>query len=182
MKKFLMTIAAAFVAVSMSAQNEMYVGGTLSFDSKYNYDSQFKIAPEFGVKLNDQWGVGAILSYTNTKYTSGAKANVFKFNPYARYYALNIGKVNVFVDGGLYFETTTNEPAAGAKTTDNGFGLNVTPGIAFNLTEKISLVAHAPSLFNFDITSPDGGDTGMKAKFLNTMHVDDFGFGFYYNF
>ena len=183
MKKFLMTIAAAFVAVSMSAQNEMYVGGTLNFQSKQGtVDTKMTIAPEFGVKLNEDWGVGAILNYTNIKYLSSAKDNSFRFEPYARYYAFNIGKVNVFVDGRAYFQTTTNEPAAGAKTTDNSFGLRVVPGIAYNLTDNISIVAHANPVFNFDVVSPDGGDTGINVNFLQKFNVDTFNFGFYYNF
>ena len=53
MKKILMTLAAAFVAVSMSAQNNMYVGGSLGYTStSYDGDAQqstLKFIPEFGV-------------------------------------------------------------------------------------------------------------------------------------
>ena len=183
MKKILMTLVAVFATVSMNAQNEMYVGGTLNFQSKTaTYDNQFKIAPEFGVKLSDQWGVGAKLGFTTNKDYAGDKGTNFSFEPYARYYALNIGKVNVFVDGGVYWEMNKTEYAAGGDVKNNNFGLRVTPGISYNITDAISIVAHANPIFNFDISSPDGGDTGMEANVLRTFDVTTFQFGFYYNF
>lgn len=184
MKKILMTLVAVFAAVSMNAQNEMYIGGTINYQSKTTaaLDNSMKIAPEFGVKLNEQWGVGATLSYENKKFTNDDKENEFRFAPYARYYALNIGKVNVFVDGGLYFSTFKREFAAGGDNKNTKYGLFVTPGIAYNVTDKISIVAHANPLFNLDIVSPDGGDSSTELNLLQEFTVNTFSFGFYYNF
>ena len=100
MKKILMSMVALFAAVTMNAQNEMYVGGTLNFQTKANAanKSVITVAPEIGMSLNEQFGVGAVLSYT----ASQDVYNEFKINPYLRYNALEIGKVKVFVDGGIY--------------------------------------------------------------------------------
>jgi hypothetical protein len=182
MKKILMTLVAVFAAVSMNAQNEMYIGGNINYQSKTTVDNSLTIAPEFGVKLNEQWGVGAILSYKNEKQFNGDKDNAFTFNPYARYYALNIGKVNVFVDGGVYFTTKKTEYNAGGDNKSTEYGLRVTPGISYNITDQFSIVAHANPIFNLDIVSPDGGDTQTTINLLRTFNVNTFSFGFYYNF
>ena len=77
------------------------VGGTLNFQTKANAvnKSIITVAPEIGMSLNEQFGVGAVLSYT----ASQDVYNEFKINPYLRYNALEIGKVKVFVDGGIYY-------------------------------------------------------------------------------
>ena len=182
MKKIMMTLAAAFVAVTMSAQNNMYIGGTAGFQSKTDgIDNSFTIAPEFGVSLNDKWGVGVSLGFTNLKDDTGAKANVFAFNPYARYNALSIGKVNIFVDCGAYW-AMDKVKVGGVESTDNLFGLNVVPGIAYNITDNFSIVAHANPLFSLDFTSPEHGDSSVEASLLNSFDVTTFKFGFYYNF
>ena len=57
MKKILMTMAAAFVAVTMSAQ--VYLGGSIGVGSvklgNADAETQFKIVPEFGYNINDAW-------------------------------------------------------------------------------------------------------------------------------
>ena len=182
MKKILMTLVAVLATVSMNAQNNMYIGGTVNYQSKTTVDNSLTIAPEFGMKLNEQWGLGAVLSYKNTKEFNGDKKNAFSFRPYARYNALNIGKVNVFVDGGVYFTNNKTELAAGGDVKSNAYGVFVTPGIAYNLTDKFSIVAHANPVFNLDFVSPDGGDTQTNLNLLQEFKVTTFSFGFYYNF
>ena len=176
MKKILMSMVALFAAVTMNAQNEMYVGGTLNFQTKANAanKSVITVAPEIGMSLNEQFGVGAVLSYT----ASQDVYNEFKINPYLRYNALEIGKVKVFVDGGIYYINHKPKDA----DADNYFGLNVTPGISYNLTDNISIVAHANPVFNVDISSPAVGDSQTTVNLLRTFNVNTFNFGFYYNF
>ena len=176
MKKILMSMVALFAAVTKNAQNEMYVGGTLNFQTKANAanKSVMTIAPEIGMSLNEQFGVGAIFSYTASQDVS----NSFRINPYLRYNALEIGKVKVFVDGGVYYSNF--KPEGG--DSDSAFGLNVTPGIAYNVTDHISIVAHANPVFNLDITSPAVGDSRTSVNLLRTFNVNTFNFGFYYNF
>lgn len=176
MKKILLSMVALFAAVTMNAQNEMYVGGTLNFQTKANAvnKSIITVAPEIGMSLNEQFGVGAVLSYT----ASQDVYNEFKINPYLRYNALEIGKVKVFVDGGIYYINHKPKDA----DADNFFGLNVTPGISYDLTDHFSIVAHANPIFNVDITSPAVGDSRTTVNFLQKFNVNTFNFGFYYNF
>ena len=184
MKKILMTMVAAFAAVSMNAQ--VYVGGSVGFVSAKmgggDSESTYKIIPEIGYNLNDQWAVGIALGYQkgtcnfgNLDFNPG-KTEVFSVNPYARYTFLKSDMVNLFVDGGLDYVHTD---VAGDKT--NSFAIGLKPGVAVNLNDKLSFVAHAGFLGYKNEKADHEG-----AKAFNTFGFDldgsDLSFGFYYNF
>lgn len=175
MKKILMSMVALFATVTMNAQ--VYVGGGVGFQKKGDAQT-FTIAPEVGMSLDEKFGVGLQFGYTNVKDTYTQCA----VNPYLRYQALEIGKAKVFVDGGAYFNTKKLE---GADKSSNAFGLNVAPGVAFNLTDHISIVAKANNLFVLDFSKEAGDDDTRTIVGLNTLNnfsAGDLMFGFYYNF
>ena len=73
MKKILMTIAAVFAAVSMNAQ--VYVGGSLAFESWSSQklagdksETVFKLLPEIGYNLSDEWAIGTVIGYQSDKF------------------------------------------------------------------------------------------------------------------
>ncbi len=184
MKKFLMTIAAAFVAVSMSAQ--VYLGGSVAFQAWSNQkalgdksETVFKILPEIGYNLNDEWAIGAVIGYQSNKWdkvddgVEGKHESAFTFNPYARYTFANLGKVNLFVDGGVDFTTYT-------KGDQTNLGIGFKPGLAVNLTDKLSFVSHL-GFVGYKLWNPDGDDnnTSMFGLDFDSSNVT---FGLYYNF
>ena len=181
MKKILMTLAAAFVAVSMSAQ--VYVGGSLgftSFDDSNKSHSAFKFMPEVGYNLDEDMSLGVALGYTQGSTALAWSLNdpnedlkIFSIMPYLRYKFVNFGPVTVFADGAFEYDHIDNN---GAKA--NAFGLAVLPGIAVNLTEKLSFVSHVGRL-GYLQSKADG------AKAISTFGLDldnSLSFGLYYNF
>jgi hypothetical protein len=176
MKKILMTLFAVAMATTMNAQ--WYVGGTVG----YNYtkdkntdvkSNTFVITPELGYNLNEKWAVGMKIGYAYNK-VDDAKSNEFVVNPYARYTFVKLDKVNFFVDGGFEYNYVKVE-----DDSANGFGISFKPGVAVNLNEKISFVAHVG---NF-------GWSSAKAKNAKSVQSVDLGlnltsvdFGLYYNF
>ena len=140
MKKILMSMVALFAAVTMNAQNEMYVGGTLNFQTKANAanKSVITVAPEIGMSLNEQFGVGAVLSYT----ASQDVYNAFTINPYLRYNFAEAGNFKFFVDGGVSYALLH---VCGVDKSANVWELGVKPGISYSLSDKVSLVAHVGS-------------------------------------
>ena len=91
MKKILMTMVAVFAAVSMQAQ--VYVGGSFAIEawsSQKNAgdrsETAFKIMPEIGYNLNDQWAIGTVIGYQNDKFNgiNGLSESAFSIAPYAR--------------------------------------------------------------------------------------------------
>ena len=189
MKKILMTIAAAFVAVSMSAQ--IYVGGSVAVNSFSSQklagdrsETAFKFMPEVGYNLNEEWAVGCAFGYESDKFNMikdplrdpKGKFNsesAFSINPYARYTYLKAGKVNLFVDGGVEFTS-----ASKADWTRLAFG--VKPGLAVNLTDQISFVSHL-GFIGFDQFNPDGDDNNTTKVGVDLSGAN-LTFGLYFNF
>ena len=175
-----MTLVAMFATVSMSAQ--WYVGGSVSVDSWSSQklagdksETTFYFMPEVGYNLNDEWAVGATLSYASDKWTgvNGVSESAFSINPYARYTFLKAGKVNLFVDGGVEFTS-----ASKADWTELSFGLK--PGLAVNLTDNISFVSHL-GFVGFDQYNPDGDDNNITKVGVDLSGAN-LTFGLYFNF
>ena len=139
MKKIILSLMILFAAISASAQ--VYVGGSLAWTHDDNANvgadiNQFKLAPEVGYNLNDDWAVAVELAYTHGK-TSSAKSNAFSIAPYARYTFFEKNIVRLFLDGGVGFSTYKVK----GTDSDNGFEIGIKPGIAVSLTPKLSLRA-----------------------------------------
>lgn len=213
MKKIMMTLAAVCVAATMNAQ--AYIGGSLGFSSAKSNNGAvgvaatsettttgFSIAPEIGYKLDDKMSVGIALGFGSLKNkveavgaaaTPGATTSVetttttIELKPYLRYQVLTFGKANIFVDGGLDFGMAT---AKDYKPAMN-IGLFVTPGIAFDVNEKWSIVAKLDNMFSLGYAKaavPDVDGAPDPATSFNVglssggFNVGSLSFGVYYNF
>jgi hypothetical protein len=194
MKKILMTMAAALMAVTMNAQN-MYVGGSLGYSTTSQdgttLDTRFSLIPEFGVSFNDKMGVGVEIGYSSDKDEQSHAPNTvtestFKFAPYFRYTALKLGNVSVFGDGQFSYATTKTETKAkNGNTNDqtvNNWGLYVKPGIAYNLNEKFALVAKFGNIIGYTSNKLDVNGAKAKSTFELLNLTNNIQFGFYYNF
>lgn len=183
MKKIMMTLAAAFVAVSMSAQ--VYVGGSLGVNAWSSQEhavinadqseTTFAILPEIGYNLTEDFAIGTVIGYVNDKWegVEGMSESAFKFAPYARYTFLKSGRVSLFVDGGVDFTT-----ASKADWTELAIGFK--PGLAVSLTDNISFVSHL-GFIGFDEFNPDGDDNNTTNFGLN-LSGSNLTFGLYFNF
>ena len=178
--------AIALVAMmTMTANAQVYVGGGVGLQSSSydgNSETYFTIIPEIGYNLNEDWAVGIVLGYGESKTTlkedgvkMTAKVKAFEIAPYARYTFAKFDKVNLFVDGTVGYK---HENYAGVKT--NTFALGFKPGIAVNLNEKLSFVTHVGFL-GYENAKVKGAD-----KATNTFGVgldgSNLSFGVYYNF
>ena len=186
MKKILMTIAAAFVAVSMSAQ--VYVGGTVGMASvgSENSDDEtvYKLLPEIGYNINDEWAIGTVIGYAkspiggvqklgNLKYTSANSESAFIFAPYARYTFVKGKNVSLFLDGGFDF-------TSGSDGDYTALSVGLKPGVAVSLGENVSFVAHA-GFIGYDSINPDGDNNNVHAWGLD-LGSNNLTFGLYFNF
>ncbi len=184
MKKIFMTLAAVSIAATVNAQ--VFVGGGIGFQTTShddNSDTYIKLMPEIGFNLNDNWALGVAFGYSENKVTNtvaGAdittKTKLFQISPYARYTFLHFDRVNLFVDGGLDY---SHSDAEGNKI--NAFAVGLKPGVAVNLNDKLSFVAHVGYL-GWRTSKAD--QEGAKA--FNTFNFafdgSDLSFGLYYNF
>lgn len=144
---------AVMAVAALSANAQVWVGGNIGFgvdhtnlfDSK-NTDKKFFIQPEVGYSLNDKFDVaiGLGYAYASTKESSILgkaydNANTWTVNPYVRYKFVKAGNFFAFVDGGLGYSSTHYR---GASNNVNTFGVAVTPGIAYAVSNKVTLVSH----------------------------------------
>jgi len=185
MKKILMTMVAAFAAVSMNAQ--VYIGGSVAVEAWSSQklagdksETVFKLMPEIGYNLNEEWAIGTVIGYQSDKFNGVKFGNVnvpsesaFSIAPYARYTFSKLGRVNFFVDGGLGFTS-----ASKADWTELAIGFQ--PGLAVNLTDNVSFVSHI-GFIGYDLFNPDGDDNNIS-KFGVSLDASNITFGLYYSF
>ena len=179
MKKILMTMVAAFIAVSASAQ--VFVGGSLGIGVSKAKGGESKttyvILPEVGYNFNDDWAVGTMLGWGKGNPVSLSDATTesvryFSVAPYVRYTFLHSKYVNLFVDGGFdytHYNGGTNIWEIGAK-----------PGVAINLNNHFSFLAKIGFVGWINQKNSDANldDQAWGASFDNN-HLS---FGLYYNF
>lgn len=157
MKKFFMVAALAVAALTANAQ--VWIGGNLGVhtdktkieDTEIGTNTTVEIAPEIGYNLNEKWAVALQLGY---QYSSNAanvlgstdlkgSVNTFSIKPYARYTFVKAGNFSAFCDGYLSYET------AHVRNIDNNYNamsVGLTPGIAYAISPKVTLVAHIGDL------------------------------------
>ena len=184
MKKIFAVALVAMMTMTVNAQ--VYVGGGVGFQTTSqdgNSETFFKLVPEIGYNLDENWAVGIAVGYGEHKTTlkSGnlkttAKVKAFEIAPYARYTFAKFDKVNLFVDGTVDYLHTDN---AGDK--NNTFSIGLKPGVAVNLNDKLSFVAHAGFL-GWTTSKPDVDGAKSTNTFGFDLDGSDLSFGFYYNF
>ncbi len=177
MKKILMTIVAAFVATTMSAQ-DMWVGGSLGFTSTHKQGNTYSnqtitVIPEVGFNLDENMDIAIALGYTHNKYTSSNCKNTFVINPYLRYKFVKVGNFSAFADCGIQYSTAHTR---GYKENTNNFGAAIVPGIAYAISDKVTLVSHLGDglYFNHGWNKGFEGDSDYPAQ--SASHTNSLGF------
>lgn len=174
MKKLVMMAVMAIVAVSASAQ--VYLGGSLGYKNVDNEESDdalnvLTINPEIGYNLDDNWAIGLGVGFGYNKQ-GDASTTTISVSPYVRYNFVRIDKVRFFLDGGVDFASVKPKDVDAV----NAWGIGIKPGVAFDVNDKISLIAHIGFLGYEDTHKIDGNKTfGLNLD--NNLSL-----GFYYNF
>ena len=193
MKKIMMTMVAAMMALTMNAQGNMYVGGSLGYQTS-SYDGSstrtiFTFSPSFGYWFKENLALGIELGYgsnTNEATDPNLTNSSLSVSPYVRYKAIQLGKVSLFADGMFTYSTSNNESAgADGKAQDNkvnGWGIYVKPGIAYSLNDKFSLVARFGNAIGYSSSKPDVSGAKATTTFQLANLSNNMQFGFFYNF
>ncbi|MBR4389180.1 MAG: outer membrane beta-barrel protein [Prevotella sp.] len=173
MKKILMTLTVAVMAISANAQ--VYVGGgfgvaSASVDGGDDVTT-YKFVPEVGYAFNDEWAAGVAFGWEGA--SEGAKT--VSVNPYVRWTFVKSGRVSAFVDGSFEYDHIYGN---GADIDGISFGLK--PGLAVGLTNHLSFVTHIGFL---GYENAKDNNTDIK---VDTWGLDLDGrnitFGLYYSF
>lgn len=183
----------AIASLSTSAEG-LYLGGSLGYwhDSNDNNvgatTNSLTILPEIGYNFSEKWAVGGVVGYEYTHICNyGTSVNLFQFNPYARftYFRTSNNLLSLFLDG-------TVGVGAGWASYD-GYGdyddsdtacvwqVGIKPGIALNITDHFSLVAHV-GLLGYQGTNDAAKAAGYSNQGGLLLNGNNLTFGFYYNF
>lgn len=154
MKKLFITIA--FVAASMIASAQLFVGGNIGmgvgFGKFKSSDSEetapktlvLEVAPTLGFMFSEEMGVGLDIMFRMNQISSASnttKTTSFGFAPFFRYAFAEINSLKFYADAKFnYLRTdgsnTVNErETTYPKTTEIGFG--IIPGVQYYLTDNI---------------------------------------------
>ncbi len=182
MKKFLLFALVAIMAISASAQSTWYAGGQVTFGRTTTElsgvslkSTQIAVLPELGYNLTDNVAVGAIFGVDYRK-TGDSKLTTFDIKPYLRYTYFKSELVNLFMDGGVGFGIGR---ANGHTAVAYSIGLR--PGVALNLSERFSLVAHVGFL-GYESGNRPAKHNGVPENWGLNLDSNNLMFGFYYNF
>ena len=187
MKKILALAVVALASVCASAQN-FYVGGQAGFWHESNSSkvtNTLTILPEVGYNLNDSWAIGTTLGYEyNHLCGAGISGHIFQFNPYARwtFFKSSNNLVNLFVDGGAGVGAGWTHYSGGDDSkTACVWNIGLKPGVALNLTDRFSVVAHL-GLLGYEGANDAAKSAGYKDQGGLLLNGNNIKLGFYYHF
>lgn len=160
-KLMIIALLALLVNFGLMAQNNMWIGGTISVNSSdqgTNESSSTTFMPQFGLHLNPKWSVGGSLGFSSSRNDNGTfetKYNTTSIVPFARYWFSEAGNVRFFGQGELPIRFH------GGKIGDNDLdgyssvGLVARPGLGFSLSDKWGLTMLMPPVFSFENSDGD---------------------------
>lgn len=152
MRKLFMAAAAVLACMTVNAQ--IWVGGSLGFNSN-KYDSPTSIdnpdcseitldfSPVVGYALNDKMDVGAELNITtvnNVNCVEDVKKATFGITPFARYKFFEAGKLSFHAQAQLSYQHNSYKTPA-ADSDSNIFNIGVKPLIKYSLSDNIAIVS-----------------------------------------
>lgn len=181
MKKLLFIALMAVATLGASAQSsKWFAGGQVTFGRTTEEPSgvkstQVTVLPELGYNLTDKFAVGAQVGVQYRK-SGGEEKTVFEVNPYARYTYFKYERVNLFVDGGVDLGIGRADGSTAVQ-----FGIGFRPGVAFNINDKFSLVAHVGFL-GYQGGNRAAKNNGAPENWGLNLNSNNIMFGFYYNF
>lgn len=174
MKKILLFVLVAVAAISMNAQDVYMAGNVSMWRNDDANTTSFKIAPEIGYNLSEEWSIGSEFGYMYD-YVNKSKTNTFSVAPYARYSYYNNGSVRLFLDGGFGFSTTKVK----GHDSENGYQIGLKPGIAVKLNDHFSVLAKVGFIgYNDDY----GTVSSRRHGFGFDLNGDDLSLGIHYAF
>lgn len=202
MKKTLLILAVMAVGISAYAQQGgKWLGGALTFNSSEDAaglkSSGFSISPRLGYNLNDKWAIGIALGYSTSTVENSAISETTTSGigivPFIRYNCVEAGKFVFFGQAELgytsyesEFSTPVGSANVSTKTDYSTTGLNINPGVAYNINESFAVELIMPNIFDYYSYSGDRDGSGMSFAFNSGYSIQNYflspTFSFVYKF
>ncbi len=202
MRKILSIVLVSLISTSFCF-SQIFVGGSFNITTtggseKTNNVSTDKestfnlnLNPQVGYFLNPNLAVGTYLvmglyrKNDNKNPETITTTTTFGLAPFARYYFMEIGQLSLFGEGNIGFSSSKTKfksngvSVDGNKTTN--FGINVLPGVAYKISEKIEIEAFIGGL-SFSTENSNLNNNEDKSNSLSLGLSTNLNIGFIYKF
>ena len=165
-------------SISFSSNGGTVDNGTTTTDQ--NSRTSFYFNPKAGYFLSDDFLVGVELNLGTNKTTNPGvneriiTSNSFGITPFARYYAIRMDRFAIYGQGQLNVSFGHTKDKTGgtinAEPKTTSFGINIYPGISYDLNDKIQLEAGINLLslgLNWNSSKDDTSGTEVKTSTHN---------------
>jgi outer membrane protein len=188
LKCVLLILVAAF-GISFAGNAQLFIGGSISSGSTANSvvngstttegpsTRYFNFDPMVGYWLSEKWAIGGRagigLDVHNTNASTNTKTTTTKWNvtPFVRYSFTEFGKFALIGEGTIGVNGSKSKVKTGSTTTDGnptiGFGLNIHPVLAYNISDHFSLEL-IPTFLDFGITAAITKNESADTKNIST--------------
>jgi len=177
----------SFICISVNAQ--IFVGGNFGFNTTTNKsvagaattqngsNFSFALSPYVGKFLSEELAIGVELDLSLSGSKTGVydetitKSSSLGISPFLRYYAIKWNKLSLFGQGNIGVELSNSSVKTGAVTNDGPkdtrLYLSIYPGLAYDITDKLSLQTslNILSLGYNHINSKDGTSKTNSSSF-----------------
>ena len=137
----------------------------------------FNISPMVGKFLSENVAVGALINFTLSRTNNNGTPEVINsssaigITPFLRYYAIKMDKFSIFGQGNVGFSYSGSKSKVDGTSTDGPktttLSLNVMPGLAYDVSSKLSLETNI-NFLNLGLTYSvvtNGSDKNRTANF-----------------
>lgn len=160
MRKLLLFFSILLLSAAM-ANAQYFAGGSLGFNTNggkteagdtendLTSTTSFHFSPKGGIVYSEDVLLGISLGISFYRAKEPGNPEVIRrtfgyhFAPFARYYALELGKLSVFGEGRLGLTHSSSKRKEDGTTTQSptttGLHLSLYPGLSYNLSDHISL-------------------------------------------
>ena len=201
MKKVILSVAAVFAFGFANAQEtateggfaqgDLFISGAVGFGSDKTGDvktNTFEIAPSIGYFVTSNIAVGGRLGYVSTKEEDGleTKTNTFSVEAFGRYYMTPDSKFSFFGELAVNYGTSKIEeenvfPLEDSEYKENGFGVQVAPGVSYFLNSNLAIEASF-GILGYNTVEPDVDGAESTDTFRFGLDMRDINFGIVYKF
>lgn len=133
MKKLLSVLAIVF-ALSLTANAQVYMGGSIGLHAQKNA-CEFALSPEVGYTFQGNTGVGCLFDFNINQ----DKDFGFGVNPYFEYRFLEIDKFTLYLHTYLHYNVSTAEWPINESKFDHNYGVSLHPGVIWGVTDHWSV-------------------------------------------
>ncbi|MDR2907455.1 MAG: hypothetical protein LBU91_05655 [Bacteroidales bacterium] len=166
MKKIIITLTFSLFAILSYAQ--FFVGGQLGFNSTINTakpnvgieqktrNTAFAIVPSAGYQFKNKFALGlrpnlmlqneTAVNYFGSNDDYKTKSMIFAFEAFGQYTFVKFGKWSIYADAGVGLGKGKSKMTYGSSSEDlletTIWGINIKPVLAYDLSEKIKLLAN----------------------------------------